>query len=120
MHEYSLAIRLAEIVEEQRQAHGVRGRALRVVVVVGDLSGVVGEALAEAFRVARVEAGLPDAEVEVVREPLRLACHACGREWLPEDAHLLCERCGATEVAVIGGRELLVQSVEFEEFEEDP
>ncbi len=115
MHEYAIAVRLIDMVTEERARRGISAPPTLVVVELGEIAGVVADALAEAFRVARIGSVCEDAELDVVHIPLRLHCGACGREWDAEHPFLLCEACGGCDVEVRSGRELILQSVEFEE-----
>jgi hydrogenase nickel incorporation protein HypA/HybF len=54
-------------------------------------------------------------EQEVVAA--RLRCGACGEEWALEAADFRCPFCGRAEVAVAGGDELEVESIDVEERE---
>jgi hydrogenase nickel incorporation protein HypA/HybF len=115
MHEYAIAVRLIEIVATERAQRGISELPTHVVVEVGEISGVVGGALAEAFRVARIGSVCEDAELDVVHVPLRLHCRHCGRDWDAENPFLFCESCQGRDVEVGSGRELIVHSVEFRE-----
>jgi hydrogenase nickel incorporation protein HypA/HybF len=52
-------------------------------------------------------------ELEVV--PALLRCDACAHEWALDDAAFRCPACTASEVRVVSGDELEVESIEIEE-----
>lgn len=115
VHEFSIACRLIEVVETELLQLGANGRAVSVAVTVGELSGVVPEALQFAFAAASEGTRLAGACLSISEIPLRLRCGACGTEWHPHGPFLLCGTCGGTDVSVQAGDELRVTSVEIED-----
>lgn len=113
MHELSIAQALVEQVEAAAtKEHALR--VVRVVIVVGALSGVDGEALRTLFPL--VAEGTVTAGAELVIEPVptRVRCHACGQESSAGDYFIGCVACGSKDVELSAGRELNIQSVELE------
>jgi hydrogenase nickel incorporation protein HypA/HybF len=114
MHELSIALSLLEVAEEEAGRHGgARVRALHLKL--GALSGVVKEALAGAYELAR--AGSPCAEAELVIEevPAVAYCPACAAERTLEALPLLCcPVCGAPTPQVLRGRDLELVALEIE------
>ena len=113
MHEFSIATRLLELVEEQARRAGAR-RVASVKVVVGKLSGVVPELLREAFEFCSKGTLAEGAELVIEEPPLRCRCRACGAEYEPEAFSLKCPNCGAADFEITSGRELLLESLEVE------
>lgn len=105
MHEVSLMQDLLELACE----HARRRRASRihrVVLRIGDLAGVVPEALELAFEVVTRGSMAEGACLEV--EPVSAVCWCagCREEFHPTDFMLLCPRCEQARVEVRHGREL--------------
>lgn len=115
MHEYSIALSLITAVEEELVSRGLRGGVRRVEVLVGELSGVVPEALELAFEAAKGESPLAEAELALRVEPLILWCSDCRREWHARDPFLVCDECGSVHVEVRSGRGLSVISIDVED-----
>ncbi len=113
MHELSIAVSLIEAATEV--AANQSGIVRAVHVRVGALSGVVAEALASAYTMARIGTPLEQAELVIEPVPVVVECRRCPakRELLTFDA-LVCPICGNVE-EVVRGRELEITAVEIEE-----
>ncbi|MYS87937.1 hydrogenase maturation nickel metallochaperone HypA [Embleya scabrispora] len=111
MHEMSIAMAAVEQVEAAAARIGDRA-ALSVRLRVGELAGVVPDALAFAFEVARAETVLRDAELVIEIVPGRARCAACAVEWavgMPPD--LCCPQCAGATAELLCGRELQILDV---------
>ncbi|MGW9206182.1 hydrogenase maturation nickel metallochaperone HypA/HybF [Embleya sp. NPDC055664] len=111
MHEMSIALAVIEQVEAVAARTGERA-ALTVRLRVGELAGVVPDALAFAFEVARAETVLRDAELVVEGVPGRARCGVCAVEWavgVPPD--LCCPECAGASTELLCGRELQIVDV---------
>lgn len=111
MHEMSIALAVIEQVEAAAARSGERA-ALTVRLRVGELAGVVPDALAFAFEVARAETVLCDAELVVESVPGRARCAGCAVEWavgVPPD--LCCPTCAGATAELLCGRELQIVDV---------
>jgi len=111
----SIALSLIDVANQQAIEAGAETVTL-VEVEVGDLSGVVPEALRSAFTVARAnEPLLLSATLEITSIPVTLQCDACGGEQLAVAANdLRCRHCGRPSNAVVRGKELDVVAIEIE------
>ena len=76
MHEVSLLESMLEIIREHAVRHQAR-RVHRVTLHVGDLSGVVPEALRFAFEVVTHGTIAENADLETVRVPVLCRCLNC-------------------------------------------
>lgn len=115
MHEMAIAQSLIEILREEMQKHGVT-KLKRVHVMHGALSGVVPDALSQAFSVLTMGTNMSEAYLELEEVPLKLKCADCGAEFSPvEDLLLLmpCPNCGE-EIGhqVIEGKELYINGMD--------
>ena len=90
-------------------------RPQTVKVQLGRFSGVVPHALEFAFQALVPETRLAGTELEIIEVPLVVRCPICGRNGEQDLPVLLCEACGASQVEVISGRELLLESIVVEE-----
>lgn len=113
MHELSIAMNILGIAEEESKRRG----GVRVVAVhlkLGELSGVVKEALLSAFEIAREGSSLPDSKLIVEDVPIDVFCPRCDRETRAASPQLLqCVECGTPTGNVIRGRELEVAALEI-------
>lgn len=113
MHETGIAAEILEIAKAQAAAHG-RMRVSEVTVRVGEMSGVVAEALEFAFEALR-EGPAARARLEIKRIPVLARCEACEVESRPgADLVLWCGQCGRP-LKVLEGEELTVESVVLED-----
>lgn len=113
VHEFSIATRLVQLVEEQARRANAKKVTL-VKVVAGKLTGVVPELLREAFAFCSEGTVAEGAKLVVEEAPLRCRCRACGAEYEPESLSLRCPKCGSAEFEIVSGRELLLERVEVE------
>lgn len=114
MHELAIAEELLRIVLQELEPWGAGARVRRVRVRIGQLSGVVPEALRFAFEAIAQGGPAEGASLELEEVPFRVRCGACGAEGAPEGPFLLCPRCGGPQVEVISGRELELASMEVD------
>ena len=54
-----------------------------------------------------------DAAAELVLLPVRARCSGCGAAWDADEIPLACPTCGAVEVELVGGDELMLESIEY-------
>jgi len=110
MHELALARAILETA--LGRADGAR--VTRVEVSVGALRQVVPTSLAFNFEVLARGTPCEGAVLEQLLRPATLRC-MCGAEWELEELSFSCPRCGGVETEVVGGEELLIESIELEE-----
>ena len=109
MHELGLCSSIVDAVERRAGDRPVA----RVRVRVGRLHHVHPEAFDQSFAVAAMGTVVEDAAAELVLLPVRARCGACGEVWDGEDVPQACPACGAVEVEVTGGDELVLESIEY-------
>lgn len=113
MHEVSLMMNILETVRRAAEDENA-DRVTKVVLKVGERSGVVADALRFAFDTASRETVAEGAALEIQTIPLRGECLACGHQFEPERSRsraLICDKCGNFAKAV-SGRELTIESIE--------
>ena len=115
MHELSIADAVFGIAS--RHANG--RRVTRVDLRVGHLRQVVPDALEFAWQLVTQGTPMDGAELVIEEVPATVRCEACGAESTLKGFPALCAECGSASVEVTGGDELLVDSLELEEQEED-
>jgi hydrogenase nickel incorporation protein HypA/HybF len=112
MHELSIALSILDLAEEEAERRGAR--VLAIHLSLGPLSGVVPEALASAFELAREGTALAGAELVVEAVPVEVYCSLCdAAKTLPSFQDLRCPCCGAATPEVLRGRELEVTALEI-------
>ncbi|MFO1094386.1 MAG: hydrogenase maturation nickel metallochaperone HypA [Planctomycetaceae bacterium] len=116
MHELSLARALLKQVKEL-SASNRNGELRRVRLTVGEFSGVETELLESALRESTFGTSLEGVELSITRVPLTAQCKTCGAKFRVERFCFVCPDCGAGGTDVIGGEEIVLESVTFEELE---
>ena len=113
MHEMSIAMAVVCQIEEAALSHeavGVEAVTLRV----GELAGVVPEALRFSFGLACEGTALAGAELVTEHVPGRARCTSCAGEWATGmPPRLCCEQCGDSRTELLSGRELRITTVRW-------
>jgi hydrogenase nickel incorporation protein HypA/HybF len=112
MHELAICQSLLREVERTALANGST-EVSAIVVAIGPLSGVEAPLLARAFTVARGGSVAARATLEIRPMPIVVWCKNCAIETRVAANALLCGRCGAWQVDLRSGDELLLMRVEL-------
>jgi hydrogenase nickel incorporation protein HypA/HybF len=113
MHELSVCYALLAQVEAIARSH----HAMRVSSVhldLGPLSGVEPELLRRAFPLAAAGTVAEAADLVIGTCDVRVRCTSCGAESRAAANRLLCGKCGDWRTTLLGGDELMLQSVALE------
>ncbi|MGA5562014.1 hydrogenase maturation nickel metallochaperone HypA [Streptomyces platensis] len=111
MHEMSIALAVVDQVESAARPAGATA-VHSVRLRVGELAGVVPDALAFSFALACAGTVLEGAEL--VTEPVaaRARCEPCADTWpVGMPPRLSCPGCGGATAELLSGRELQIVSV---------
>ncbi|GAA3098986.1 hydrogenase maturation nickel metallochaperone HypA [Streptomyces echinatus] len=112
MHELSIATAIVEQAGEIARADGAGGVS-SVTVRVGELAGVVPDALHFAFEVARDGTALAAARLVVEQVPGRAWCGECAEEFaVGMPPFFWCPRCDRPSRELRSGRELEITGVQ--------
>jgi hydrogenase nickel incorporation protein HypA/HybF len=108
MHELSLCRSILGIVDRARD-----GRPVEVVELqVGHLRQVVPASLESNWRLLTADGPLAGSRLEIEHVPVRLACRTCGADTtLGRSLVLACAGCGARDVDLTAGEELVVTAL---------
>ena len=113
MHELSVAHAVVSTVVDALPTPAPRVTQVRLRI--GELSGIVPQALEFAYDVAAQDTPLADAALVIERSPVVIACPACGPQELPGTQDFRCPSCGQPCGDVIGGKELEILDVTLDE-----
>jgi len=112
MHELSVASAVLDTVER----HAENRKVLAVTLRIGHLRQVVPDSLRFYFEMVTRDTLVEGARLEQVIVAARVRCDGCEEEWeLERTPEFRCPRCAVSQVAVIAGNELEVESIEVEE-----
>ncbi len=108
MHELAITQSVVDMVLER-----TAGRRIATVhLQVGQLSGVVPDAMQFCYEIVTAGTALEGSFLEVDATAGRGRCRTCGDDFTLEQLILLCP-CGSADVQILAGRELQVTSVEM-------
>jgi hydrogenase nickel incorporation protein HypA/HybF len=113
MHELSLAEAINNTIQTLC-ARTAWTRVRRVILKVGRMRQIDSELLAFAFGVAGRGTVAEDAELSVIELPVVFKCNACGKQTVGESTVFICMYCGSTDVDLLAGMELTIESMEVE------
>ena len=114
MHELSIAVSIAETVEENLPSTDIKVKT--VFLKIGKLSGVVKDALTFSFDIATQDSSLEGAKLEIEELPVIVHCKHCNKDLeLGNPPIFRCETCGEATPHIIQGKELEIVSVELED-----
>jgi hydrogenase nickel incorporation protein HypA/HybF len=88
---------------------------IRLDLVIGRLSGVYVGAIRFAFELLSPGTLVEWAELRIAEPNARCRCAACGAFVEIDELAPRCPACGSSDVAIEGGQELLLETIELEE-----
>ncbi|MGA9994950.1 MAG: hydrogenase maturation nickel metallochaperone HypA [Pyrinomonadaceae bacterium] len=114
MHELSIAMSMIEMAAEEAERRG--GVSVHAIhLKLGDLSGVVKEALLFSYGMACEGTPLEGSRLVIEEVPVAVYCPACQMETTLDSVQLFCcAVCHAPTSQVVRGRELEVVALEIE------
>jgi hydrogenase nickel incorporation protein HypA/HybF len=111
MHEMSIAQGIIDICQQ----HAGGRRVLSLEVEIGNLSGVVPEAIDFCFQACSQGTLLEGAHLGIIRIPGRGRCRDCGGETPLATLFDPCARCGGYRITIEAGEEMRVREIEVDE-----
>ena len=111
MHEVSICESILDILKEE--AGKKRANKINVVrLKIGELSGVVEDAMHFAFEVVSKGSIAEGAKLDIEHVPLTAHCRSCGKDFRIVGYAFSCKHCDSPEIEVVSGRELLIEDIE--------
>jgi hydrogenase nickel incorporation protein HypA/HybF len=113
MHEVSICESILDILKDEAR----KNKASRVTAVhlrIGELSGVVEDAMRFAFEVVTKDTIAGGAKLVIENVPLTAKCRSCGREFHIVGYAFSCKHCDSPEIEVVSGRELQIEDIDLE------
>lgn len=111
MHELSIAQNIVSIASREAAAHGAN-HVVSVELTLGALAGVEPDSLSFCFPVVARDTSCEGAELRITIVPAVGRCSGCGATTEIRDLMSPCSRCAAWPLAIEGGREMTLHSVE--------
>ena len=110
MHELGISRSIVAIVEEAAKGKRVR----KVTLEIGELSGVLSDAIRFCFHAVAQGTCAEDATLEIDDIKAHARCNECAIEFATPTLFTTC-RCGARALVRLRGDEINVRSIEVEE-----
>ncbi len=110
MHELGITRNIVSIVEEAAKGRRVK----RVTLDVGQLAGVMPDAIAFCFVIFAKGTTLEAAQLEICRIAGRAHCRDCGSSFATATLYQACT-CGSRAIDRLAGEELKIREMELEE-----
>ena len=111
MHEMSITQGIIEICE--KHAAGRRVRSLEVEI--GELSGVVTEAVEFCFDACSRGTLLKGARLNLTRMPGMGRCRQCGADTPLAEIFDACQHCAGYQITILSGEEIRVREIEVDD-----
>lgn len=111
MHELSLMMGVVDLLRKSAAENNIE-KITKVMLVVGDMTMAVPDALQFAFESFKDEELFHDAVLEIRKEPVRGECKDCHHNFDIKDFNFLCPSCSGPNVRVASGRELYIDYYE--------
>jgi hydrogenase nickel incorporation protein HypA/HybF len=113
MHEQSIVESLLALALKNAEK-AKASKILRIYLVVGELSGVLEEAVNFYFGFLSRDTIAAQASLFFMHTPAQLRCRNCNTVFLLEKLDFHCPNCKEQQVEIISGRELYIDSMEVE------
>jgi hydrogenase nickel incorporation protein HypA/HybF len=113
MHEQSIVESILSLALENAEKAQAK-RVLKIYLVVGELSGVVDEAVEFYFNFLSRDTIAAQANLSFRHVPMQLRCRNCNTIFTPEKLDLHCPKCKEQQVEIVSGRELYIESLEVD------
>ena len=113
MHEMTITQSMVDLVLEEARKGGAR-KVTRINLVLGELSGAVGDCIELYFGLMSRDTAAEGAAISIRSVPTRARCRECAREFEVKDLDWICPGCRSPSVELVAGHELFVESIEVE------
>jgi hydrogenase nickel incorporation protein HypA/HybF len=113
MHEYSITESILSLALKKAN-EAKAGKITRINLVLGELSGVVGECVQQYFEILGKDTVARGAALSVEMKPTTLRCRKCAKVFIPADRKWECPDCHELSVEIVSGRECYLESIEVE------
>lgn len=110
MHELGIISAMVKTIEQIVQEQGLT-QVQKLVLEVGELSGVVPRYMQECYPAAVYKTFMQDTVLELETVPGIVRCRTCGREFnaMQQDFH--CPQCGGEDLEILSGNDVVIKEI---------
>jgi len=83
-----------------------------VKLKIGKMRQVIPETLSAAFDSVSKKTIVENATLDVKYIPIKAHCNDCSQDSLVKDLHFFCPKCNSTNINIIEGKEIILDSVD--------
>ena len=113
MHELAITQALIGLVQEHAEKVGAK-KVERINVVVGELSGFIGQSVQFYFDQMSGGTVMEDAKLSFKTIPMTGRCRDCSKEFEIKEMDWTCPTCKGESIELVRGNELFVESIEVD------
>jgi hydrogenase nickel incorporation protein HypA/HybF len=117
MHELGIITNIFTIIEEVATEHNLL-KIHKVKLKIGKLQQIVPDIFTFAFETVAKGTKAEGAVLDVDYVPVKMKCQGCGCEFIVADNIYICPTCGRTQLTMLEGMEIFLESLEGEQKEE--
>ena len=110
MHELGLISAVVTTVEKIMEEENLT-TVEKIVLQVGELSGVIPRYVEECYPAAVYKTPLEKTKLEMEVIPGIVRCKKCGEEFSGYLHNLKCPKCGSEELVALSGREFIIKEI---------
>ncbi len=113
MHEMGIAQKIVEIALESIPENEENPRIEKMNLRIGKFASVVEDSLRFCFGIIVKDTPLEDTKLEIESVPVLVHCNKCNFEWEVDDPIFKCPECKGTDLEMLSGREIDIESIEL-------
>jgi hydrogenase nickel incorporation protein HypA/HybF len=114
MHEMSLVESVIESILDLKEKNDWK-KINRITLKIGKMRQVIPDIMEFAYTAASKSTELEGSDMVIMQVEMEFFCKSCNRRWGEEDMAFICPYCGSSEVEMIHGMELEIDSMEVED-----
>lgn len=116
MHEYPVTLEIIRLAEQAARQQGADSVGL-ISLVIGDLSGYVGDSVRMYFDIISKGTLCEGCELEIKRIETKLKCDSCGKLFKRKPYSFDCPFCGGEGLPTDTGKEFYIDYIEVKKSE---
>src|SRR5512136_2942259 len=113
MHELAITQSMVNLVLEEAKKGGAR-KVKNINLVLGELSGVVGDCVQLYFGLMSKNTIAEGATISFKTVATKAKCRQCGKVFGVKESDWVCPDCRSVSIELVAGNELFVESIEVE------